>query len=165
MKNLFICVKTLLFGGLILFIWGYLSLSTRYFDRLLEWGLPQWTFVPGVIMLITGGTIVSMTAFLFVFSGKGTPAPFDAPKEFVSVGPYRFVRNPMYIGGFLLFEGFAFVNLSVFMTIFPFIWLLIVHLMVVLHEEKTLEKQFGDTYLNYKKVVNRWIPSFKKMRS
>ena len=35
---------------------------------------------------------------MFVFIGKGTPAPFDPPRKLVIRGPYRFVRNPIYIG-------------------------------------------------------------------
>lgn len=44
-----------------------------------------------------------------VFLAVRTPAPFDAPKRFVAAGPYRFVRNPMYVGAIALLTGLAFV--------------------------------------------------------
>ena len=40
----------------------------------------------------------------FVTKGQGTPAPFDPPREFVASGPYRYVRNPMYIGALARFS-------------------------------------------------------------
>ena len=43
--------------------------------------------------------------FTFVFIGKGTPAPFDPPRKLVIRGPYRFVRNPMYIDGGMILAG------------------------------------------------------------
>jgi len=42
-----------------------------------------------------------------VFIGKGTPAPFDPPRKLVIRGPYRFVRNPMYIGAGMTLAGAA----------------------------------------------------------
>jgi protein-S-isoprenylcysteine O-methyltransferase Ste14 len=73
-------------------------------SRLLSWsgivapattGAPQ---VAGMIMVTIGTMIALWCVFTFVFIGKGTPAPFDPPRKLVVRGPYRFVRNPMYIG-------------------------------------------------------------------
>jgi protein-S-isoprenylcysteine O-methyltransferase Ste14 len=90
--------------------------------------------------------------------GKGTGAPFDPPREFVAVGPYRFVRNPMYIGGWLMFAGLGFYVHSVSILLCSFLWFLVAHFFVIFYEEPTLEKKFGKSYLDYKKSVNRWIP-------
>ena len=114
--------------------------------------------IPGIILILVGGIIAFTTEMTFVISGKGTSAPFDAPKKFVSAGLYKYVCNPMYIGGFFLYQGFAFANLSLSMTVFPFAWLIIVHLFVIFYKEKTLEKKFGSSYLNYKQAVRRWLP-------
>jgi hypothetical protein len=46
-------------------------------------------------------------SFTFVVSGRGTSAPFDAPRQLVAVGPYRWVRNPMYLGAGLVVVGYA----------------------------------------------------------
>ncbi len=161
MDRFFNSLKTLLFGSAFILLWGWIASLVKYFDKFFGLELPRWFIFPGILLMITGGSLAFITALSFVIFGKGTPAPFDAPKEFVSVGPYKYVRNPMYTGGVALFEGFAFVNLSLSMIIFPFLWLLIVHLFVVHFEEVQLEKKFGNTYNDYKNRVNRWLPRFR----
>lgn len=41
----------------------------------------------------------------FTIKGRGTPAPFDPPREFVVTGLYRYVRNPMYVSGLIALLG------------------------------------------------------------
>ena len=159
MKTFFNLFKTLIFSLVVTCFWGLVSLYVKNLDVISGVYLPLRLRVPGIILMIAGGSLASVCALSFAIFGKGTPFPPDAPKEFVSTGPYKYVRNPMYIGGFMLFEGFAFVNLSVSMIIFGFLWLLIVHLFTIFYEEKTLEKQFGKSYLDYKKKVHRWLPT------
>lgn len=151
-------LKTLLFGTIIIFVWGWISLQFKYFDKFFYFSFPPRLYYPGIFFMVFGGLIALINAMTFVIFGKGTPAPFDAPNEFVNIGLYKYVRNPMYIGGFFLFEGFAFLNLSFSMMVFPFLWLIIVHLFVIKYEEKILEKKFGQSYLNYKNKINRWLP-------
>ncbi|PYL74478.1 MAG: hypothetical protein DMF26_10945 [Verrucomicrobia bacterium] len=67
-------------------------------------GAPQIT---GMIMVAVGTAIALWCVFTFVFIGKGTPAPFDPPRKLVIRGPYRFVRNPMYIGAGMTLAGAA----------------------------------------------------------
>src|SRR5881275_283533 len=67
-------------------------------------GAPQ---VAGMIMVTIGTVIALWCVFTFVFIGKGTPAPFDPPRKLVISGPYRFVRNPMYIGAGMTLLGEA----------------------------------------------------------
>ena len=57
----------------------------------------SWQAV-GMLLGATGATLALSCIFAFVFMGRGTPAPFDPPRRLVVQGPYRFVRNPMYIG-------------------------------------------------------------------
>ena len=55
------------------------------------------------MMLFIAGATVSLTCVKdFIFNGRGTPAPFDPPKTLVVRGFYRYVRNPMYLGLFLV---------------------------------------------------------------
>ncbi len=69
----------------------------------------------------------------------GTPAPFDAPEQFVAIGPYKYVRNPMYIGGFVVLVGLGIYERSPSMLIFCVAWLMLAHLLVILYEEPNLE--------------------------
>src|SRR4026207_1339765 len=54
--------------------------------------------VAGMILGATGAAVVRWCIFIFVSIGRGTPAPFDPPRRLVIRGPYRFARNPMYLG-------------------------------------------------------------------
>src|SRR2546429_9328093 len=54
--------------------------------------------IAGMIIADVGAAIALWCVLTFAFIGKGTPAPFDPPRKLVIRGPYRFVRNPMYIG-------------------------------------------------------------------
>jgi protein-S-isoprenylcysteine O-methyltransferase Ste14 len=59
---------------------------------------------------------------VFVVRRRGTPALFDAPRVFVAVGPYRHVRNPMYVGGFTMFVDLSLCERSISILIFGFAW-------------------------------------------
>ncbi|MFH0948369.1 MAG: isoprenylcysteine carboxylmethyltransferase family protein [Elusimicrobiota bacterium] len=77
------------------------------------------------------------------------------------VGPYQYVRNPLYLGSFLIGVGFGifignFVMLALIVVIF-----LIIYTLKINSEEKKLTEIFGEKYLNYKKNVGRWIPRLK----
>jgi protein-S-isoprenylcysteine O-methyltransferase Ste14 len=118
-------------------------------------GAPQ---VAGMIMVTIGTAIALWCVFTFVFIGKGTPAPFDPPRKLVIRGPYCFVRNPMYIGAGITLVGAALYYESLSIFIYTALFFLITHLFVVLYEEPTLRRTFGDKYEAYFRRVRRWIP-------
>ena len=90
-------------------------------------------------------------------TGRGTPAPFDPPREFVVSGPYRFVRNPMYLGAAAVILGAGFILSSPSIAGLAFAFLLIMHLFAVLLEEPTLAAKFGAGYEQYRASVSRWV--------
>jgi protein-S-isoprenylcysteine O-methyltransferase Ste14 len=118
-------------------------------------GTPQ---VAGMIMVTIGTVIALWCVFTFVFIGKGTPAPFDPPKKLVIRGPYRFVRNPMYLGAGMTLAGVALFYKSLPIFIYTGTFFLITHLFVMLYEEPTLRRTFGDEYEVYFGRVSRWLP-------
>jgi protein-S-isoprenylcysteine O-methyltransferase Ste14 len=122
-------------------------------------GAPQ---VAGMILVAVGMAIALWCVFTFVFIGKGTPAPFDPPRKLVITGPYRFVRNPMYIGAGMSLAGAALYYQSLSILIYTALFYLITHLFVVLYEEPTLRRTFGDEYEAYFRRVRRWIPKRSK---
>ena len=132
--------------------------------RFLSWsgiGAPVTTGalqVVGMIIVAIGTAIALWCVFTFVFIGKGTPAPFDPPRKLVIRGPYRFVRNPMYIGAGMTLAGAALYYQSVSILIYTGLFFLITHLFVVLYEEPTLRRTFGDEYEAYFRRVRRWLP-------
>ena len=87
---------------------------------------------------------------------KATPAPFDPPRRLVIRGPYRFVRNPMYIGAGTALSGTALFYQSWSLLVFTGLFLLATHLFVISYEEPTLRRTFGKEYEAYCVQVNRW---------
>lgn len=112
----------------------------------------------GVLPLAFGLALSIWCVVEFARRGHGTPAPWDAPRRFVASGPYRFVRNPMYLAGasVVLGEAIAFgsVPLFIYLVVLIAVW----HLFVVLYEEPTLARQFGPDYAAYRSRVGRWVP-------
>jgi protein-S-isoprenylcysteine O-methyltransferase Ste14 len=139
--------------------WGALHL--RRWDPYLGVSLPAWLRIPGLIFLISGGLLV--LACGGILSTRGIfEAPGDRffPKEYVAFGPFRYVRNPMSLGGVILMLGLGLYELSVFILLFASALFLLLHLIVIYIEEPGLEKRFGESYRDYKRSVNRWLPGF-----
>lgn len=119
---------------------------------------------PQIIGMIIGsiGAIVALWCiFTFVWIGRGTPAPFDPPRRLVIRGPYRFVRNPMYLGAGLALAGAALMYQSVALLAYGGTFFLACHLFVVSYEEPTLRRSFGPEYEVYCHRVRRWWPGVR----
>jgi protein-S-isoprenylcysteine O-methyltransferase Ste14 len=144
---------------------GWFALRVQPFDDLLKVPLPRWIAVAGTIVGTIGAVIVFACAGVFVWRGRGTPAIFDPPREFVATGPYKFVRNPMYIGGFLLLVGLGLDRQSPAILLYSIAIFVLFHLYVVFIEEPGLESRFGESYFAYKQAVNRWLPKFLRRRN
>ncbi len=109
--------------------------------------------------LIAAGVALYLTCLWFFASvGRGTPGPWDAPRRVVAVGPYRWVRNPIYISALLIVAGEAWLFLSVPLLVYALALAVGVHFLVVGYEEPTLRRNFGDTYVQYLRTVPRWVP-------
>ena len=93
----------------------------------------------GAILGAAGAALALACIVTFVFVGKGTPAPFDPPRRLVMRGPYRLVRNPMYIGATLALAGAALFYRSLSLLSYAAVFLLVTHGFVVLYEEPTLQ--------------------------
>ena len=108
---------------------------------LLVWGYLQYRFIGQYRRRIGGG-------------GPGTAIP---PVRLVTSGPYRFVRNPMYLGHLIFLLGLAITFGSM-----PGLILFLVHIpwfhYRVLKDEVTLHRVFGDEYTQYMRHTARWIP-------
>lgn len=112
-------------------------------------------------MTLLGGAIALWCILAFVTLGKGTPAPFDPPRRLVVRGPYRYVRNPMYIGAGLALAGAALFYRSPSLLGYAAGFLVAMHLLVVFYEEPTLTRLFGDDYSAYRASVRRWLPAVR----
>lgn len=147
-------VYAVLFTGL----WTWVILSVRPLDDRLGYVFPDWVRVPGFLLLAFGAVLALSCVAVFAWFGRGTPAPFDAPREFVALGPYRWLRNPMYLGAAGVMFGVGLLLESPATIGVVALFLLATHMFVILYEEPTLERRFGDGYLEYKRAVRRWVP-------
>ena len=114
--------------------------------------------ITGMVIGAAGAAVALWCIFTFAIIGRGTPAPFDPPRRLVIGGPYRFVRNPMYIGAGLALAGAALFYESLPLLGYAGLFLLVTHLFVVWYEEPTLRRTFGQEYEAYCRQVRRWWP-------
>ncbi len=159
-------MKPVLFEAVILVgftLWGLLGLRI---DSLFELQTIQvWPFNYLGIIPVLGGVVLRFWASSTIFNtGKGTPLYSRPPKALVTTGPYRLIRNPLYLGGFLIYLGIIIVIPSLFLAILGLIGLPIIYIGVI-REEKGLETRFGEDYRRYKQRVPRWIPRSKGTES
>jgi protein-S-isoprenylcysteine O-methyltransferase Ste14 len=88
---------------------------------------------------------------------KTPPNPGRASTTLVIEGPFRFTRNPMYLGLTLIYVGIAFAANSAWLLGLTAPLLIVMHFGVIVREEAYLERKFGDAYLQYRKTVRRWF--------
>jgi protein-S-isoprenylcysteine O-methyltransferase Ste14 len=154
----FVTLRAAFFSAAFVLLWAWLARSVQPLDARMPFILPDWARPLGWALAFAGALLTLWCIVTFVARGKGTPAPFDPPREFVAAGPYRYVRNPMYIGGFGVLLGAGLALGSPAMVGLAALFLLLTHLFVVLYEEPALTHRFGDPYLRYKSTVHRWLP-------
>ena len=153
----------------IVFLWSVFFAACPFALFKLEgfFGLDTFRFstltlqVTAVVLFSLGCMLGLWGAMVLVVEGKGTPLAYDAPRWFVVKGPYRYVRNPMLMGGTLqavavglylgspLVLGYALVG-----------GVLLGELTINQWEETELEERYGAAYLQYKRCVRRWVPRF-----
>jgi protein-S-isoprenylcysteine O-methyltransferase Ste14 len=116
---------------------------------------PPWRYAGAVPVL--AGVVLNLWAN-GLFKRHGTEVkPFRDSSTLVVEGPYRLSRNPMYLGGLVALAGAGILLGSVtpFLAVAVMAWLATAHFIVP--EERDLERQFGERYLEYKRRVRRWM--------
>jgi protein-S-isoprenylcysteine O-methyltransferase Ste14 len=114
--------------------------------------------IMGMIVGSAGAVAALWCISTFVWIGKGTPSPFDPPRRLVIRGPYRLVRNPMYIGAGPALAGAALFYKSLPLLVYGCGFLAVSHFFVMLYEEPALRRKFGPEYEAYCHRVRRWWP-------
>ncbi|MCI0399078.1 MAG: isoprenylcysteine carboxylmethyltransferase family protein [Chloroflexi bacterium] len=152
LKNL---LFTIFVPGTAAVLLPFLIVANRPEGLATRWGLQQYL---ALLPLLLGAAIYLHCVYGFAVLGRGTPAPFDAPKQLVVRGLYRYVRNPMYIGVLLVTAGWALLFNAWPVLVYALGLSLAFHLFVVLIEEPSLRRQFGLSYEQYCRAVRRWLP-------
>jgi protein-S-isoprenylcysteine O-methyltransferase Ste14 len=115
--------------------------------------------VAGLSVAAIGALLTLACIFAFVFVGGGTQAPFDPPRRLVVRGPYRFMRNPMYVGASAALAGAALFYRSIPLAVYAGGFLLVSHVFVMWFEEPVLRRSFDGEYDAYCARTGRWWPS------
>ena len=155
----FTVVRGLLYSAGFVWLWTYVAMAVRTYDDQLGVGPPHWLRPVGMAFALAGAVTAATCIAAFMIRGRGTPAPFDPPREFVASGPYRYVRNPMYVGAACVIFGAGLAVSSPSIALLALAFLAIMHLFVVFHEEPALTREFGESYRQYKASVHRWLIS------
>jgi protein-S-isoprenylcysteine O-methyltransferase Ste14 len=110
----------------------------------------------GLTLLVAGMLLDAASLVVFLLH-RTSALPFRPASAFVAVGPYRFTRNPMYLGMTALVAGLGLLveRLGVTLAAFAAAW--VIDRFVIPREERYLERRFGTSYLDYKRRVRRWI--------
>ncbi len=119
-------------------------------------GLPL-SILAVALAFILAGEVIRLHAF--GYAGKRTRTRGTKVKELVTAGPFAHVRNPLYIGNFLLALGLIVLSrVPWLLWVFPVLFFL-QYAAIIAWEERILTNQFGDEYRAYVSRVPRWIPS------
>lgn len=147
---------TALFLGIVLVYLPGQVLRWAGITRPADLGAPQFL----AMALVTLGVALAVWCVVaFAVVGRGTAAPFDPPRRLVVVGPYRFVRNPMYMSAGLALSGIALFFASLELVGYVLLCFAAVDSLVRWYEEPTLRRSFGPEYEAYCRRVRRWWPA------
>jgi protein-S-isoprenylcysteine O-methyltransferase Ste14 len=128
-----------------------------------RYALPLDARIGWPLRTAAGIAIIGCGLALIVWANRGfirigrKPEPWLPSSALILEGPYRFTRNPMYVGMTLIQLGIAAAADNGWIALFTAPSLLVVHFMAVVPEERYLEETFGDSYAALKKQVRRYL--------
>jgi protein-S-isoprenylcysteine O-methyltransferase Ste14 len=118
---------------------------------------------PAVVTIVVA--VLGVGLFLYLdglatarFRSAGTsPLPMRPSTALVTSGPYRFTRNPMYVGMAALYAAVAVATGVIWALIALPVVLVAIDRLVIAKEEPYLEARFGEAYRDYRRRVRRWV--------
>lgn len=113
--------------------------------------------LPLAVLLWTAGSGLSISALRLFHHRHTTHDPFGAPSALATKGPYRFTRNPMYLGVTLFLLGVALARGTLAPLAAPVMFVVVVDTLFIRHEEQLLKKLFSAEYHSYLRRVRRWL--------
>ena len=118
---------------------------------------PVWRGV-GLALFCLGWALAWSSGVVMAVVGEGTPLPIDAPRKFVVVGPYRYMRNPMAAGSIVQGVALGLWMRSPSVVAYALLGALSWNYLARPWEELDLERRFGASYARYHADVRCWIP-------
>jgi len=117
-----------------------------------------------MLIFVVGAVFGAWSNIFLNVVGKGGPveafgvALSPPTKKLVTTGPYRYTRNPMVFGAFMMYMGLSLFFNSIADIICVILFLVILIILVKFSEEKRLERDFGEEYVAYRKKVPMIFP-------
>lgn len=125
-------------------------------------GTPPWPAgvrVIGAVLIAMGGIVVAWAFAQFAAEGVGVPIPGEPNSRRLTVsGPYRYVRNPLYVASVLAISGQALLLGRAVLLIYAAAFLAITVFLVHWIEDPALARRFGPQFEDYRNQVPGWCP-------
>jgi len=109
------------------------------------------------MVLTVGGALIAFSSLGIFRAARTTTVPFETPSKLITSGPYRFSRNPMYVGLSLIYLGVAGIQVQIWPVLLLPLLAIYIHRSVIPVEEARLREVFGDAYEQYCARVRRWV--------
>jgi len=110
----------------------------------------------GAVLIANWAVLAALAIREFRCAGT-TVMPTGEVSAFVTSGPFRFTRNPIYLGLALLQAGVAFVLGNAWVLLFVPLSIVVIDRVVIAGEERHLEAKYGAPYSAYRNRVRRWL--------
>jgi protein-S-isoprenylcysteine O-methyltransferase Ste14 len=171
MKNLNKMILGYIIGGLLVIIiipsiiyFVTILMNNIYELNIIQNSILQWIIV---LFLLIVGLLFGVSSIIYQnIIGRGGPLEISnieispKTKNLVISGPYRFTRNPMLFGTFLIYFALAIIINSITAVFIVILFAVFMLTVVVKMEEKRLLKDFGNQYEQYRKKTSMIIPWF-----
>jgi protein-S-isoprenylcysteine O-methyltransferase Ste14 len=120
--------------------------------------------VAGGVLIVAGLGVVVSCFVRFVRDGVGTPSPLAPTRHLVVRGPYRHVRNPMYVGTAAVIVGEGLLLAQPVLLVGAVLYVVALTWLIVRSEEPQMAARFGAEYEAYRAAVGRWRPRLRGWR-
>jgi protein-S-isoprenylcysteine O-methyltransferase Ste14 len=140
--------------------WGVIALGAV----VVAW---QWPLRPQLWLVLAALPIVVLGVFFRVWARcyftRGSDTRRIQAHRLVLLGPYRRVRNPLYVGNMAVAVGLALAYAGPWAALAFLVALFVLYSGVIRSEEEILAKSHGDAYAEFRRVVPRWIPRLRPL--
>ena len=165
-------VLALIFSGIFVLVLPVILILLGWFlDNLfnfLKYFIFPLNLIIGIPLIIIGIFFAIWSNIDLFTKGEGSPIPTNTTQtqKLVIKGPYKYCRNPMTFGYYLMFLGIGFlINSLSYIILISSLVLILLIIYIKLDEENKLEKRFGEDYLQYKRKTSFMIPWIQKKSS
>ncbi len=125
----------------------------------------NWSVATRLVFLILIIFFEALRIWAVGYAGSITRTRDSYVPELVIAGPFRYVRNPLYVSNIFIYTLIGLLFGYIWLSLIIFFYSFLQYSLIVVYEENLLEKTFNENYINYKKIVPRWVFRFKSVAS